>query len=296
MSVRATCNTIVFSNDIHLNKDAKSLLSTASNDFKNHRISSGIYNFVMCESKSPEHAHITFYFLYLIHNQPKGDPEYGRHAFYREYGKFATSIDRARAIDLAIDLIDKHEASQIEPSWWEQNQGTIITTAAIGGVMILTVGSIMSGLNTTSPSIPHQMIPGHIPVGGGHIIPGHVVVGGGHMDSPIQRLALTSGNSQSLTRSNQIMHYNHPQQDEIILCKSKHKKTEVKGKAKGSYGINKDSKGNSSAEANGKARVDITHKNGKQTSVEITAGGKVDQNGKTSGGARIEVEHKCTLF
>jgi hypothetical protein len=180
-------NDISFSGDIHLNKEVRSLLTDSSQAFKHCDVKNGYGKFSICALKAPEYAHLTYHFLYLIHDKPQGDLKYGYHAFFNQEGKSSSIPDRFEAIDLTLTLVNQYESllkikeetkndPQVQVTdWWEKNKERILTATSVGVAALGAFGCLASLLRG-GPSTS-------LPLG---YIPGHVIVGGGHMDAPLQ--------------------------------------------------------------------------------------------------------------
>lgn len=186
---------VTFPDNIHLKIDAEIDLHNALDSFKEFDEIAGYYNFRSCLSKSPEHGFLTYYFLWIIHNQPKGDLEYGKHAFWKLHGKNSTLMEKIKAIEMALMKIDDHrkeiqgnfyynyvidnDEDKVDSSFTfcETLESIGLATAAMGTICLL-----VSQFFTKKAISPTR------------IIPGHVVVGGGHMDSAVQKLALNFEN------------------------------------------------------------------------------------------------------
>lgn len=297
-----------FPEEIHLNTKARDLLAGASHAYKHCEVGKG--KLLFCEGgfNAQEYAHLTYYFLYILHNCPQGDPEYGQHAFFNLHGKTSSIRDRFEAIDLTLELIENYEHSlplpEPAPSWWEQNRETILTTVTLGGAVVSGIGMVLSLIRGVGSSKTFDVMPGHVVVGGGHadstiqrlsqalgaaqgkviqiprgFTPGHVAVGGGHEDSYVQRLSRELGGFPR-----EVIKMTSSSRGDILLCKSENRR----GRATGSVEGKRDEQGKEYVEGKGKAEMQFDHKNGNKSGVQAEGEVKVDKEGNVSGRIRLD--------
>lgn len=160
-----------------------------------HHLGMGCFSIANAVS-SPIHANTIYGIVWHQKGRPKGDPEYGRHAFHGTHGKSMTDAERAAAVKSYL-LMVKHfdekfssassEASEKKKK--EEEFAACCESLALGFKVIGVVASVASCaalLFTRSSAMPPKqfaMLPDHVVVGGGHFpsASGNVSIGAGHL-------------------------------------------------------------------------------------------------------------------